>query len=206
MSTGTVYIVDDDFAVRDSLAMLCEAEGYRVKSYSSAKEFLEDVDFERAGCIVLDVRMDEMSGFQLHAELNRRGSHLPIIYLTAQGDIPMAVRAIKEGALDFLAKPVNDNLLLDRIKIALQQDRELIGYQEQQAERCQWLDLLTPREHTVMSLAIAGQTNKEIGRQLGISYRTVELHRSRILRKANANNLLELAQLLSECGYKTEAA
>lgn len=206
MNMGIVYIVDDDFAVRDSLTMLCEAAGHRVESYPSAKEFLDHVDFERAGCIVLDVRMDEMSGFQLHAELNRRGSHLPIIYLTAQGDIPMAVRAIKDGAFDFLAKPVNDNLLLDRITKALQQDCELIGHQEQQAERCHWLDILTPRELTVMSLAIAGQTNKEIGRQLGISYRTVELHRSRILRKANANNLLELAQLASECGYKAEAA
>lgn len=193
MNQAIVYIVDDDEAVRDSLTILCETEGFQVESYPSAEAFLEAFRPERHGCLILDVRMERMSGPQLHAELKRRGSALPVIFLTGHGDIPMSVRAIKEGALDFLTKPVDGDELLARIHDALGQNRE-------QAERCRWLDSLTQREKEIMKLAISGQPNKEIGRVLGISHRTVELHRSHLLRKSGCASLLELAQRLLECG------
>jgi FixJ family two-component response regulator len=193
MNQPIVYIVDDDEAVRDSLTILLETEGLRVESHSSAESFLAAFRPDQPGCLILDVRMDRMSGPQLHAELKLRGSALPVIYLTGHGDIPMSVRAIKEGALDFLTKPVDGDELLARIHAALGQTLE-------QTERCQWLDSLTQREKEIMKLAISGQPNKEIGRQLGISHRTVELHRSHILRKSGCASLLELAQRLQECG------
>lgn len=200
MINGTVYIVDDDFAVRDGLRMLCEAEDLKVECYDSAEAFLEQDHAGRTGCLVLDVRMGTMSGPELHAELNKRGSRLPIIFLTAHGTIPMSVTAIKDGAIDFLTKPVDGNQLLDRIDAALTQNREAAQQLAMQAENCRWLETLTPREQTIMALAIAGHKNKEIARNLGISHRTVELHRSRILRKARVDNILALTQVLSGCG------
>jgi FixJ family two-component response regulator len=200
MTQGTVHVLDDDDAVRESLSLLCEAEGLQVKSYPSAEAFLSEFNPDTQGCIVLDVRMgDGMSGPKLHAELNRHNNHLPVIYLTGVGTIPMTVQAMKAGAFDFLTKPVDDTHLLRCIHAALRQDHELADQQGRLAERCQWLETLTAREREIMQLAVTGHTNKAIARQLGISYRTVELHRSRILHKSQCNNLVSLSQLLTEC-------
>lgn len=200
MNPCIVYIVDDDDAVRDSLSLLCETAGLRVECHASAESFLNAYRPEQAGCLVLDVRMGQMSGPELHAELTRRGSQLPIIYLTAHGDIPMTVRAMKAGAADFLTKPVDGTVLLERVQAALSRSCELLGRQENLAAQHLRLTLLTPREREVMMLALAGYPNKVIANRLGISYRTVELHRSRILQKTGTTSMLELARLAADCG------
>jgi len=200
MNPPIVYIVDDDAAVRDSLSLLCETAGLKFECHASAESFLSAYRPEQAGCLVLDVRMDQMSGPELHAELARRGSQLPIIYLTAHGDIPMTVRAMKAGAADFLTKPVQGALLLDRVQAALSHSCELLQQKENLAAQCRRLTLLTPREREVMMFALAGDPNKVIADRLGISYRTVETHRSRILQKTGTTSMLELAQLAADCG------
>jgi FixJ family two-component response regulator len=200
MNSPIVYIVDDDAAVRDSLSLLCETAGLKFECHASAESFLSAYRPEHAGCLVLDVRMGQMSGPELHAELARRGSQLPIIYLTAHGDIPMTVRAMKAGAADFLTKPVEGALFLDRVQAALSHSCELLHRQENLAAQRQRLTLLTPREREVMMLALAGHPNKVIANRLGISNRTVEIHRSRILQKTGTTSMLELAQLAAVCG------
>lgn len=200
MSIPTVFVVDDDAAVRDSLSLLCESAGWPVECFDCAEAFLASYRPERPGCLLLDVRMPRMSGPQLHEELARHGRFLPIIYLTAHGDIPMTVRAIKAGATDFLTKPVDGALLVERVQAALSIDQEfrrrdamLDGQRARLAE-------LTEREREIMSLALSGQCNKTIAKSLGISHRTVETHRSRILQKTGASSMIELGKLAAECG------
>lgn len=192
MKSPTVYIVDDDIAIRDSLSFLCESADLDVESYDSAESFLQLCQPELPGCLVLDVRMEQMSGPELHAELNRRCSPLPVIFLTGHGDIPMTVRAIKAGADDFLTKPVNGALLLKQVLAALNRSA---GLQRQR----ETLMLLTPREHEVMLLALAGHPNKTIATRMGISHRTVEIHRSRIFQKTGVTTLLELTRFVADC-------
>lgn len=181
----TVMVVDDDEAVRDALALLLESAGFPVQSFASAEEVLPVCCAEQPGCLVLDVRMPGMTGPELQIELGRRGIRVPIIFLSAHGDIPMAVRAVKEGALDFLTKPVDGETLIGRVREALMQNHH--------ARQC--LAELTGRERQVLRLAVAGFANKEAARRLGISHRTVEAHRARIFEKTGTANLLELARL-----------
>ncbi len=204
-TTPTVFVVDDDPAVRDSLSLLLETEGLPVECYESAESFLDTYREDRPGCMVLDVRMHAMSGPELQSELARRGSRLPIIFLTAHGDIPMTVRAMKAGARDFLTKPINGTELLERIQAVLRSERERLSQQESLGRECKRLEYLNQREHKVMMLALAGRANKAIAKQLGISYRTVEIHRSHILQKTGTANMLELAQLASTCGLSIES-
>jgi len=201
----TVFVVDDDPAVRDSLSLLLETEGLAVECHESAESFLAAYRQDRPGCLVLDVRMHAMSGPELQAELVRRGSRLPIIFLTAHGDIPMTVRAMKAGARDFLTKPINGTELLDRVQAVLRSEQDRQNQQELLERECRRLNELTQREHEVMMLALAGRANKAIAKQLGISYRTVEIHRSHILQKTGTANMLELAQLASTCGLCVES-
>lgn len=200
MNTPTVFVVDDDAAVRDSLSLLLKTDGLAVEAYDSAESFLAALLPNRSGCLVLDMRMSGMSGLDLQEELARRGMHLPIVFLTAHGDIPMTVRAMKAGAADFLTKPVDGATLLERIKAALARSR---AGREEEATRRQARDKLselTEREQEILALAVSGFSNKEIARRLGISYRTVEVHRSHIFFKTAAANLLELAQLVAASG------
>lgn len=200
MNASTVFIVDDDDAVRDSLSLLCETARLKAECHDSAESFLNAYRPDQPGCLVLDVRMGGISGPQLHAELGRRGSLLPIIYLTAHGDIPMTVRAMQAGAVDFLTKPVDGAALLERIGAALQRDRDLRWRQGALARRRQGLALLTLREREIMDLALAGHANKEIAKLLGISHRTVEIHRSHILGKMGVTSLPQLICLAAACG------
>lgn len=200
MSEPTVFIVDDDPAVRDSLGLLLETDGLAAESHDSAEAFLAVYDGRRPACLILDVRMPQMSGPELQAELIRRGFNLPIIFLTAHGDIPMTVRAMKAGAKDFLTKPIDGTELLERVHAVLEDEKNSASQRKTHNSACRSLEVLTLREHEVMMLALAGHTNKAIARQLGISHRTVELHRSHILQKTGAANMLELAQLASHCG------
>jgi PAS domain S-box-containing protein len=190
-----VYVVDDDAAVRDALTLLLESAGHSVETYSNPQAFLAACTPESRGCIILDVNMPVMDGPMLQEELLSRDIHLPVIFLSAHGNIPITVRAIKAGAVDFLTKPVEGDVLLDRVQTALEQNARM---QEQtRAKRLLSARLanLTERERDVMTLAVAGHTNKEIAKRLDISYRTVEIHRARVMQKTGASNLLELARI-----------
>ena len=195
----TVYLVDDDPAIRDSLILLCEADGLAAETCASADEFLARFDPNRPGCLVLDVKMPGMSGPELHAELNRRGHHLPIIFLSAQGTIALSVQAIKEGAVDFLTKPMDSHLLLERIHGALRYDSRRFAARKDLDARCAWLASLTRREHEIMEMVIAGHSSKKIAQKIGISFRTVEIHRSHLLSKAGCDNMMVLARRVAEC-------
>lgn len=197
MSAPTVFVVDDDAAVRDSLALLLDTSGYRVECFESGDGFLSSGVLGRPGCVLLDLRMGPESGIDVQAELSRSGSLLPVIFLTAHGDIPTTVRAIQAGAVDFLTKPVDPERLVDRIEAALEKNRAAITRgQSARADR-ELLGLMTSREVEVLRLAVAGHANKEIARLLGISHRTVEFHRSQILAKSGMKNLLQLAHLVT---------
>ncbi|OIQ95493.1 transcriptional regulatory protein TdiR [mine drainage metagenome] len=201
MNEAKVFVVDDDLSVCDSLFELLEAAGYTVETFQSAEEFLEICTPDTYGCIILDVNMPGMDGPALQKELARRKLILPIIFLSGQGTIPLTVRAIKAGAMDFLTKPVKSSLLLTRVQEAMEQLSVLRRQTETSESIAARMSLLTERESEVMQLAVAGNTNKEIAQCLGISYRTVEIHRSRIMQKTGASNLLELARL---CSYHVE--
>ena len=190
-----IFIVDDDAAVRDSLAMLLEAAGYAIESFQSAADFLASYTPSTRECIILDVDMPDMDGPALQGELARRGLRLPVIFLSGHGTIPVTVRAIKAGAVDFLTKPVDGSELLGHVQKALEKDslrQKKIGSYQSIYSR---LATLTKREREVLMLAISGLASKEIGHRLGISYRTAEIHRAHILQKTGASNLLELAHI-----------
>lgn len=200
MNAPTVYVVDDDDAVRASVSLLLKTAGLAVETYDSAEAFLAGFRTERPGCLVLDMRMTGMSGFDLQDEIARRGILMPIVFLTAHGDIPMTVRAMKAGAMDFLTKPVDGAMLLDRIQAALARGRAQHEDEAARQQARERLSQLSEREQEILALAVAGYANKEIARQLGISFRTVETHRSHILLKTGAATLLELAQLAAAGG------
>jgi FixJ family two-component response regulator len=194
-----VFIVDDDFAVRDSLQLIMETAGLDYQAFDSAEHFLQSYCPDKPGCLLLDVNMPGMNGDELQAELIRRNIHLPIIFLTAYGDIPMTVRTIKAGAVDFLTKPVPRKLLLERIQDALQHASRIQEQVLAEQALCNCLNSLTSRELEILPLVLAGHSNKEVARHIGISYRTVEIHRARILNKTGATSLLELARLCEAC-------
>lgn len=199
-----MIVVDDDAAVRDSLALLFETAGLPVRTYDCAEALLAAPDLRDIGCIVLDLHMPGMDGTELQLELNRRGVRPPILFLSAHGDIPTTVRAMRAGALDFLTKPVEASELLSRVQDALRQAREARDADAARQSTQERLALLSGRERDVLRLAVGGLTNKEIARRLGISHRTVEVHRSRILLKTGCTTLLGLAQLATEAGLSMD--
>jgi FixJ family two-component response regulator len=192
-----VFVVDDDEAVRDALAMLLETAGYTVATFPGAEKFLEACTPYSPGCVILDVDMPDMDGPSLQQELIRRNVQLPVIFLSGHGTIPTTVRTIKAGALDFLTKPVDGSVLLARVQDAFKESARLRKQAEERQSANSRLKCLTERENEVMKLAIAGYTSKEIAQRLSISYRTVEIHRAHIMQKTGASNLLELARIAS---------
>ena len=196
-SLGTIFIVDDTEVIRDSLRWLFESRGFVAEVFESAAAFLAAHDEEPAGCVILDVRMPGMTGPELHDEIQRRGWQLPALFLTGHGDVPMAVEALKKGALDFVEKPFNDNDLVDRVARCLRLDAErrrtAAGRQSVAARLAQ----LTTREQEVMRLVLAGKLNKQIADELRIAMRTVEVHRARVLAKMGVRSAVELAQIVS---------
>jgi RNA polymerase sigma factor (sigma-70 family) len=192
----TVFVVDDDPGVGDAIRLLLRSVGLQSETFLSAKDFLNSYEPERPGCLVLDVRMPGMSGLELQAHLREMGSTLPIIFVTAHGDVPMAVDAVKAGALDFVQKPFRDQELLDKIQDALEVDARARADREDLDEITSRIDSLTPRETEVMDLVVAGKPNKNIARALGISQRTVEIHRSRVMEKMQVRSVSKLVQLV----------
>ena len=192
----TVFVVDDDEAVRDSLEMLLRSVDIEVETYPDAAEFLDAHDPKRAGCLVLDIRMPGISGLDLQQKLCEKGALLPIIFITGHGDVPMAVRAIQDGAFDFIQKPFHDQALLDRIQQALRLDAERRQRVERRAEIDRRLARLSPREGQVLELVVAGKANKVIAGELGLSQRTVEIHRAKVMEKMEAGSLAHLVRMV----------
>lgn len=194
--TATVFVVDDDAAVRDSLSLMMRSVDLQAETFESATDFLDGFDPQRAGCLVLDIRMPGISGMELHKKLNDIGSILPIIFITGHGDVPMAVEAMQRGAVDFLQKPYRDQDLLDRINAALDQDAETRKDLTEIHAIRKRMQKLTPREHEVMDLVVNGKPNKVVAADLGVSQRTVEIHRGRVMEKMRARSLAHLVRMV----------
>jgi FixJ family two-component response regulator len=196
MADPTIFIVDDDQAVRDGLTALLGVKGYALQTFESAEHFLEGLPPKATGCAVIDIRMPGMNGLELQRELKRRGQLLPVIIITGHGDVPLAVAALKAGAIDFLEKPFDSDALLASIEEALRRgamargmaafDRDTVAARVEQ---------LTAREKEVMDLVVAGHPNKVVADRLGIAVRTVEIHRARVMEKTGARNLSELIRM-----------
>jgi two-component system, LuxR family, response regulator FixJ len=190
-----IYIVDDDDGMRRALTVLMTTVGYQPMPFSRPAEFLAKYDPNQPGCLVLDVRMPEMSGLEVQQQLNRSGSLLPVILVTGHGDIPMAVQAMKDGAFDFLQKPFRDQDLLDRINAALKQDAQNRESVDRLADLRQRAQSLTPREREVMAHVVDGKANKVIAIDLGLSERTVEIHRANVMEKMDARSVAHLVKM-----------
>lgn len=200
----TVFIVDDDPAMLDSVSLLLESAGLSTECYSSARMFLETYRSHRPGCLILDVRMPEMSGLELQEVLTAHGANIPIIFITGHGDVPMSVKAMKAGALDFLEKPFDDETLVFCVRQALEQDAHARQVEAQNSSVAVRFSRLTEREQEVMSLVVTGRSNKEIALKLRCSHRTVEVHRSRLMAKMEAHTLPELVSMAAVCGLETK--
>ena len=190
-----VYVVDDDASARDSLCWLLGTEKLRSHAFASASEFLDSWSADWSGCITLDIRMPEMSGLQVQQELARRGNRMPVIVLTGHADVPIAIRAMKLGAHEFLEKPYSDDELLDAVREALRHEREMDLAEHERVIARRGLAELTEREREVMRLVVDGMTNKAAAAELGISEKTVEVHRARVMRKTGARTFSALVRL-----------
>lgn len=197
--TATVFIVDDDPALRDALSGLLEIAGLKTVTYDSGLAFLADCGEESTGCVLLDIAMPGMDGKEVQAAMNARGISMPVIFLTGHGDITMAVRAMQNGAVDFLEKPIQSAALLERVRRALTIDEEHRRKQAFYRDIRQRYDRLTIREREVMVLVVSGQSNKDIAKQLTLSPRTVEVHRAHVMDKMGAANLVELIDMHAHC-------
>jgi len=190
-----IYIVDDDDGMRRALTVLMTTVGYQPAAFARPAEFLAKYDPNQASCLVLDVRMPEMSGLEVQQQLNRNGAMLPVILITGHGDIPMAVQAMKDGAFDFLQKPFRDQDLLDRINAALKQDAQNRESVDRLADLRQRWASLTPREREVLEHVVDGKANKVIAIDLGLSERTVEIHRANVMEKMGARSVAHLVKM-----------
>jgi FixJ family two-component response regulator len=208
MKTGDpiVFVVDDDSSMREALTDLITSVGLSVEAFKSAREFLEHRKRDAPACLVLDVRLPGLSGLDLQRELVRTEAPIPIIFITGHGDIPMSVRAIKEGAVEFLAKPFRDQDLLDAIQHALEIDRAARQERSLVAEVLRRYESLTKREREVMRLVVSGLLNKQIAGELGSSEVTVKMHRGQVMRKMKAQSIVELFRMAEKIGITGEAA
>ena len=192
---GTVYVVDDDEAVRDSLQWLLEGNDYRVRCFDSAESFLTRFDPREIACLIVDVRMPGMNGLELQDELLRRGCTMPLVFITGHGDVPMAVDTMKKGAIDFIEKPFSEVVLRDLVDRMLQKARLTADQQQAEASRGALLGRLTARESQVLERIVAGRLNKQIADDLNISIKTVEAHRANIMEKLNVSTVADLLKI-----------
>ena len=196
----TVFVVDDYAPVRSSISRLLRVAGFAVAAFASAEEFLTQYDPLIAGCLVLDLAMPSLDGLQLQRLLAKTGSALPIIFLTGEGDIPKSVQAMKQGASDFLTKPVNDEDLLAAVRVAIEKDQALRREHAELSEVRARLATLTPREREVLEYVVTGKLNKQIAGDLGTVEQTVKVHRARIMEKMRVRSVAELVRLTQRCG------
>jgi FixJ family two-component response regulator len=201
-----VYLIDDDESVREGMADLLRSVGHNVQSFGSAQEFLDSKRPDVPGCIVLDVRLPGPSGLEFQRTLTRSEIHLPIIFISGHGDIPMSVRAIKSGALEFLTKPVHEQQLLDAVQTGVEQDRARRQQARSVAELQERFGSLTPREREIFKLVVSGRRNKQIAADIGLSEMTVKVHRSQITRKMQARSLVDLVRMADKLGTSTKTA
>jgi FixJ family two-component response regulator len=192
---GTIYVVDDDDGMRRALTLLLSTVGFDTRAYARPSEFLANLKPDASGCLVLDIRMPEMSGLELQQQLNQTGCMLPVIFITGHGDVPMAVQAMKAGAFEFIQKPFREQDLLDKVNHALRHDSESRQDLARRAEVLKRLETLTPRERQVMDLVVDGGANKVIAIDLGLSERTVEIHRAKVMEKMGARSVAHLVKL-----------
>ncbi len=192
--SATVFVVDDDQAVRQSLEMLIKSVGHSVLTYRSAQDFLDAYDPEKPGCLVLDIRMPGMSGLELQKTLRQRHIDIPTIFITGHGDVPVAVRALKDGAFEFLEKPFSKQMLLEHIRDAIKADEERRTQRGASNRMEARMSSLTERERQVMDLVVEGKVNKEIAAALGLSKKTVEVHRANVMQKLQADSIAELVK------------
>ena len=202
---GTVYVVDDDEAVRDSVQWLLEGQDFRVRCFESAEVFLARYDPREVACMIVDIRMDGMSGLELQDRLLERKSPLPIAFITGHGDVPLAVDTMKKGAMDFIQKPFKEDQLVPLVERMLEQARALFTEHQQAASRDALLAKLTGREAQVLERIVAGRLNKQIADDLGISIKTVEAHRANIMEKLNANTVADLLKIALGAGQAAKA-
>jgi FixJ family two-component response regulator len=200
---GTVIVVDDDSAIREALQSLLGSVGLRVNVFGSVQELLAGQPPDGPCCLVLDVRLPGQSGLDLQDELVRTGNHMPIIFISGHGDIPMSVRAMKAGALEFLTKPFRDQDLLDAVQLALERDRSRLLQNLAGETLRQRFEELTPREKEVMALVASGRLNKQIGGILGVSEITVKVHRGQVMRKMEARSLADLVRMADKLGLSS---
>jgi len=198
----TVFIVDDDNGVRSSIRVLMKSVGLPATTFASAKEFLAAYDTNQPGCIVLDIRMPGMSGLELQEDLNERGAVIPVIFITGHGDIPMAVEAMRHGAFDFLQKPFRDQDLIDRIQQALARDAETRESLREHGRIRARIASLTPREKEVLELLTSGKANKMMAQDMGLSQRTVEIHRAHVMEKMEARSVAQLVRMVIDLEYR----
>ena len=203
---STVFIVDDDNGVRSSIRVLMKSVGLAATSLSSAQEFLADYPHLQPGCLVLDIRMPGMSGLELQQALNAKGAVIPVIFITGHADIPMAVEAMRHGAFDFLQKPFRDQDLIDRVQEALIRDKETREALREHGRIRARLGSLTPREREVLELLTSGKANKMMAQDLGLSQRTVEIHRAHVMEKMGAKSVAQLVRMVMEIEYRDTAA
>jgi RNA polymerase sigma factor (sigma-70 family) len=201
-----VMVVDDDAGVRNAMRILLKSVGIDATLYASAQEFLAAWQPSQPGCLVLDIRMPGMSGLELQQQLNLRGAVVPVIFMTGHGDIPMAVEAMQHGAFDFLQKPFRDQDLLDRIQRAIARDAERRQSLGEHTRIRSHLESLTAREREVLDLMVKGKQNKQIAQDLGVSPRTVEIHRARVMEKMDAHSVAELVRMMLDLDHAVPAA
>lgn len=197
---ATVFVVDDDTSIRTALGRLIKSLGFKVETFDSAQAFLKHGPHDGPACLILDVRMPGMSGIELQEQLTRAGLRLPIIFITGHGNIPMSVKAMKAGAVDFIEKPFDDQKLVDAINIAIKKNKQFRTEQAEIKHLQRRVDSLTPREYEVFSLVISGMLNKQIAFDLGMSEKTVKVHRARVMDKMKAKSLADLVRMAEKAG------
>ena len=201
-ATSSVYVIDDDKALRDSLTSLFRSVGLQVKAFGSANEFLEQPPPDTPSCLVLDVRLPGLSGLDFQSELAKANIHIPIVFMTGYGDIPMTVKAMKAGAVEFLIKPFRDQDLLDAVRLGIERDRDQREVDKAASDLRARFDSLTPREQQVISYVTSGLMNKQIAGQIGVSEITVKVHRGNIMRKMGAKSLADLVRMADVLGLQ----
>jgi len=197
---ATVFVVDDDTSVRSALKRLIQSLGFKVETFDSAQAFLEQGPHAGLACLVLDVRMPGMSGIELQQQLTKAGLGMPIVFITGHGNIPMSVQAMKAGAVDFIEKPFEDQKLIDAINIAIKKNKKFRTEHAEIKDLQRCVDSLTPREHEVFILVVSGMLNKQIAFDLGMSEKTVKVHRARVMDKMKAKSLADLVRMAEKFG------